>query len=102
MRKVVAAEFLSLDGVMESPDKWHFPYFNDEMGQAVGEGFAAADAMLMGRVNYEEWAAFWPGQDPQENPMAAQMNTMKKYVVDDPRGAARVAELHAHQRERCR
>ena len=81
MRKVVAAEFLSLDGVMESPDKWHFPYFNDEMGRAVGEGFAAADAMLMGRVNYEEWAAFWPRQDPQENPMAAQMNAMKKYVV---------------------
>src|ERR687893_279425 len=90
MRKVVAAEFLSLDGVMESPDKWHFPYFNEEMGQAVGEGFAAADAMLMGRVNYEEWAAFWPGQDPEENPMAAQMNAMKKYVVpptpDEPLG----------------
>jgi dihydrofolate reductase len=66
---------------MESPDKWHFPYFNEEMGQAVGEGFAAADAMLMGRVNYEEWAAFWPGQDPEQNPMAAQMNAMKKYVV---------------------
>jgi dihydrofolate reductase len=81
MRRVVAAEFLSLDGVMESPDKWHFPYFDEEMGQAVAEGFAAADAMLMGRVNYEEWAAFWPGQDPEENPMAAQMNAMKKYVV---------------------
>jgi dihydrofolate reductase len=38
MRKVVAAEFVSLDGVMESPDKWHFPNFNEEMGQAVGEG----------------------------------------------------------------
>jgi dihydrofolate reductase len=81
MRKVVAAEFLSLDGVMESPDKWHFPYFNEEIGQAVEEGFAAADAMLMGRVNYEEWAAFWPGQDPEVNPMAAQMNSMQKYVV---------------------
>ena len=81
MRKVVAAEFVSLDGVMESPDKWHFPYFNEEMGQAIGEGFAAADAMLMGRVNYEEWAAFWPNQDPEENPMADQMNAMKKYVV---------------------
>ena len=42
MRKVVAAEFVSLDGVMESPDKWHFPYFDEEMGQAVGEGFAAS------------------------------------------------------------
>jgi dihydrofolate reductase len=81
MRKIAAAEFLSLDGVMESPDKWHFPYFNEEMGQALEEGFAASDAMLMGRVNYEEWVAFWPEQDPEENPMAAQMNSMQKYVV---------------------
>lgn len=81
MRKVIAAEFLSLDGVMESPDQWHFPYFNDEMGQAIGEGFATSDALLMGRVNYEEWAAFWPRQDPEENPIAAQMNGLRKYVV---------------------
>ena len=81
MRKVVAAEFLSLDGVMEAPDRWHFPYFNEEMEQAVGEGFAASDAMLMGRVNYEEWAAFWPNQDPEENPMAETMNGLTKYVV---------------------
>jgi dihydrofolate reductase len=81
MRKVVAAEFVSLDGVFEAPDRWHFPYFNDEMGQAVGEGFAASDAMLMGRVNYEEWAAYWPQQDPEKNPMAAQMNGRQKYVV---------------------
>src|SRR5918997_148117 len=81
MRKVIAAEFLSLDGVMESPDKWHFPYFNDEMGQVMGEGFAASDAMLMGRGNYEQWAAYWPQQDPEENPVAAQMNGLRKYVV---------------------
>ena len=81
MRKVVAAEFVSLDGVMESPDKWHFPYFDEEMGQAVAEGFAASDAMLMGRVNYEEWAAYWPQQDPEENPIAATMNGRRKYVV---------------------
>lgn len=81
MRKVVAAEFLSLDGVMESPNKWHFPYFNEEMGQAISESMAASDAMLLGRVNYEEWAAFWPSQDPNENPMAAHMNDVRKYVV---------------------
>src|SRR5215211_5740460 len=81
MRKVVAAEFLSLDGVMESPEKWHFAYFDDEMGQAVGESFAASDAMLMGRILYEEWAAFWPQQDPEENPVAARMNGIQKYVV---------------------
>ena len=90
MRKVVAAEFLSLDGVMESPEQWHFSYFNDEMGQAIGEGFAASNALLMGRVLYEEWAAFWPNQDPEENPVAAQMNGVRKYVVsttlDEPLG----------------
>ena len=81
MRKIVAAEFLSLDGVMESPDQWHFDYFSDEMGQAVGEGFAASDALLMGRVLYEEWSAYWPNQNPEENPVAATMNGVRKYVV---------------------
>jgi dihydrofolate reductase len=66
---------------MESPDQWHFPYFNDEMGQAVGEGFETSDALLMGRVLYEEWVAFWPQQDPEENPVAATMNNVSKYVV---------------------
>jgi dihydrofolate reductase len=81
MRKVVASEFVSLDGVVESPEKWHFPYFNDEMGDAIGTAMAASDAMLMGRVLYEEWAAFWPNQDPDENPVAARMNGVRKYVV---------------------
>jgi dihydrofolate reductase len=81
VRKVIASEFVSLDGVMESPDKWHFPYFNDEMMEAIGSAMAEADAMLMGRVLYEEWAAFWPNQDPDENPVAAQMNGVRKYVV---------------------
>jgi dihydrofolate reductase len=81
MRKVVAYEFISLDGVIEAPDQWHFPYFDEEMGEAIGEGFAASDAMLMGRVNYEGWAAYWPGQDPEENPIADTMNGRRKYVV---------------------
>jgi dihydrofolate reductase len=79
--KVVAAEFVSLDGVMETSERWHLPYINEEFGQAVGEGLAASDALLMGRVNYEEWAASFPQQDPEENPMAARMNDIKKYVV---------------------
>ena len=81
MRKVIASEFVSLDGVMESPEKWHFPYFNDEMGEAIGAAMDQADAMLMGRVLYEEWAAYWPQQDPEENPVAARMSGIQKYVV---------------------
>jgi dihydrofolate reductase len=81
MRRVVASEFLSLDGVMEAPDQWHFPYFNDEMGGEIGAAMGQADAMLMGRVNYEEWAEFWPQQDPEENPAAGFMNGVRKYVV---------------------
>jgi dihydrofolate reductase len=81
MRKVIASEFVSLDGVFEAPDQWHFPYFNDEMGQEIGAAMAASDAMLMGRVLYEEWADFWPQQDPEENPFAGRMNGVRKYVV---------------------
>jgi dihydrofolate reductase len=72
---------VSLDGVVESPEKWHFPYFNDQMEEAIGAAMAASDAMLMGRVLYEEWAAYWPNQDPDENPVAARMNGVRKYVV---------------------
>ncbi len=81
MRKVIASEFVSLDGVMESPERWHFPYFNDEMGEAIGAAMAQADAMLMGRVTYEEWAAYWPNQSSDENQIAGFMNDTPKYVV---------------------
>jgi hypothetical protein len=60
MRKIKSNFFISLDGVVELPDKWHFPYFNDEMDAAVGAGFATADALLMGRVLYDEWARTGP------------------------------------------
>jgi RibD C-terminal domain len=104
MRKVIASEFVSLDGVMEDPGGaegshyggWSFAYFNEELGRAIGDGFAASDAMLMGRRTYEEWAAFWPKQDPEENPDAGQMNNVSKCVVsktlEEPPG---VAELNA-------
>jgi dihydrofolate reductase len=79
VRKIKSNFFISLDGVVEAPDKWHFPYFDDEMGAAVGAGFATADAMLMGRVLYEEWAAYWP--EHADEPFGDVMNGMQKYVI---------------------
>jgi dihydrofolate reductase len=81
MRKIKSYFFISLDGVVESPDKWHFPYFDEEMGAAVGAGFATAEALLMGRVLYEEWAAYWP--EHADEPFGDTMNSIKKYVVSD-------------------
>ena len=86
MRKIKSNFFISLDGVVESPDKWHFPYFDDEMGAAVGAGFATADAMLMGRVLYQEWAAYWP--EHADEPFGDVMNSIKKYVVSNSLQAA--------------
>ena len=86
MRKIKSNFFISLDGVVESPDKWHFPYFDDEMGAAVGAGFATADAILMGRVLYEEWAAYWP--EHADQPFGEVMNRISKYVVSNSLRAA--------------
>ena len=80
MRKIVAGLFVSLDGVIEAPDQWQFPYFNDEMGAEVGAQMDAADAMLLGRVTYQEFAAFWPNA-PADDPFTARMNETPKYVV---------------------
>jgi dihydrofolate reductase len=81
MRKVVASLFLSLDGVIEAPETWHFPYFNDEMGRAIGEAMSSTGSFLLGRRTYQEWEAYWPGQSADENPMAEVINGLPKYVV---------------------
>ena len=80
MRKIVAGLFISLDGVYEAPHEWHFPYFNDEMGAAVGAAMAAGDAMLLGRRTYEEFASYWPHQGSDVE-VAALMNATPKLVV---------------------
>ena len=80
MRKVVAVEFVSVDGVMEAPEEWAFSYTNDEMEEANASGMAASDALLLGRVTYEQMAAFWSNQ-PGGVPMVDYMNTVSKHVV---------------------
>ncbi len=80
MGKIVSNFFISLDGVVEAPDQWHFPYFDDAMGAIVGEGMGKSSAMMMGRKLYDEWSSYWPTQGP-EVPFADHINGIKKYVL---------------------
>lgn len=77
MRKLVVTEFMSLDGVTEEP-KWTFGYWNDEIAQFKGEESAVSDALLLGRVTYQGFAAAWP-QSTDEG--ADYFNSVRKYVV---------------------
>jgi len=74
--------FISLDGVIEAPETWHFPYFDDQMGAVVGDLMSGNDATLLGRQTYDEFAAYWPAADP-DDPITAVMNGARKYVVSD-------------------
>src|SRR5918998_1579854 len=80
VRRVVAVELVSVDGVMETPEEWAFPYSDEEMERANAAGMAASDALLLGRVTYEAFAAFWPHQ-PGGTPMVDYINSVAKHVV---------------------
>jgi dihydrofolate reductase len=81
MRKVIAWELVALDGVMEAPEKWSFQFHNDEMAEAQGAGMAAADAMLLGRVTYQEFASYWPYQNSADQPFTDYLNNTPTFVV---------------------
>jgi len=85
VRKISAGLFISLDGVVEAPEKWTGPYFNDEVGQAIDALMAPSDAMLLGRVTYEGFASAFGGQS---GGMADRMNNTPKYVVSDTLASA--------------
>jgi dihydrofolate reductase len=78
MRKVSAGLFISLDGVVESPSEWAYPHLNDEAMGAINEGLPQADAILLGRRTYLEFAELWPGR---EGPMGDFLNGTPKHVV---------------------
>jgi dihydrofolate reductase len=80
MRKIVAGLFMTLDGVVESPEKWQLPYSDDELGAVLESGMAASDTMLLGRRTYQEFAGYWPDQ-PSEEPFADYINNTPKLVV---------------------
>jgi dihydrofolate reductase len=87
MRRVVAAEYLSLDGVMEDPGNageyehrgWTVPYWNDEISGWQTDQLFVSDALLLGRVTYEEFVASWPLRSG--DPFTDRMNSLPKFVA---------------------
>ncbi|WP_328852858.1 dihydrofolate reductase family protein [Micromonospora globbae] len=84
MKKIRAGLFISLDGVVEAPDQWHFPYFNDEMGAAVGSQLDGADTLLLGRRTYDSFAGAWPDRETagdEDAGFAKTLGDLRKIVV---------------------
>jgi dihydrofolate reductase len=93
MRKLIAVEFVTLDGVMQglgSADEdrdggsehggWSAPYSDDVQAAAAAESLEPTTVYLFGRKTYEKMIGYWPSQ-PDENPMAAHLNAAPKYVA---------------------
>jgi dihydrofolate reductase len=93
MAKLVVGAFLSVDGVMQAPggpdeDRsggfthggWSVGYWDDAMGRIIVRWTDQADALLLGRKTYEIFAAYWP-QVSDEDPIAAKLNRVRKYVA---------------------
>ena len=95
MRKVIANEFLSLDGVAQAPGGadedpsggfahggWHMRYMEDELAQQwVLRSIREAGGFLLGRRTYEIFAAYWPNASEEEQVIAEPLNTKPKYVA---------------------
>ena len=78
--RIVVSEFITLDGVMEAPHEWSFPYWTEEIGKFKHEELITTDVQLLGRVTYEEFAKSWPSQT-DETGFTERMNSLPKYVV---------------------
>src|SRR5262245_54259576 len=78
MRRIIVSEFITLDGVTEAPEKWSFPFQNEETASFKHEELFASDALLLGKVTYQIFANSWPSRTGD---LADRMNSIAKYVV---------------------
>src|SRR5690348_17557379 len=78
--RLVATEYVSLDGIFDEPGEWSFPYFNEEALKFKADELENADAQLLGRKTYEGFARAWPTMEGTGD-FGVKMNTMPKYVV---------------------
>jgi dihydrofolate reductase len=79
MRNIAVQMYMSVDGVMEAPEKWSFPYWTDDHENYAFERLLAADALVLGRSTYEQFAGAWPTRT--DDPFADRMNSITKHVV---------------------
>lgn len=79
IRKLTAGLFISLDGVTESPEQWQFDHFDEDMMAGLGMQIASEDIILLGRVTYQQWSAYWPNST--DEPYASHINNIPKIVV---------------------
>jgi dihydrofolate reductase len=80
MRRIIVTEFLTLDGIMEAPNEWSLQYWTDEIARYKYNELFASDALLLGRVTYQGFAAAWPSMKDEEG-FADRMNNLPKFVV---------------------
>jgi dihydrofolate reductase len=86
MRKITAGLFISLDGVVEAPVQWHFPYFNEEMGAAVEATLGVADTVIFGRKTYDSFAGAWPERESaggEDAGLAKMLGDARKIVASN-------------------
>ena len=94
MRKLIANEFMSLDGVVQAPGAadedrsggfeqggWHLPYFDDLSQKRVLESIVEAGGFLLGRRTYQIFASYWPNASEEEQVIAEPLNSKPKYVA---------------------
>lgn len=84
MAKVISTLFISADGIAEIDPAWHFPYFDENMGRAVGEDYATSDVLLLGRITYDSFAGAWPARETAgevDAPMAVLLGDTRKVVA---------------------
>ncbi|WP_015909222.1 dihydrofolate reductase family protein [Chloroflexus aurantiacus] len=80
MRKIVVSMFMTLDGVMEAPNQWSFQFGSAEQQKYKYDELFACDALLLGRITYEGFAAAWPNMSGTGD-YGVRMNSIPKYVV---------------------
>jgi dihydrofolate reductase len=86
MRKIKAQLFISLDGVVDGLEEWHFPYFDDDMGAAVDAVIGVSDTLLLGRKTYDSFAGTWPEREAageEDAHFAKVLGDARKIVVSN-------------------